>query len=246
MQDGMGKVMNRLIGVAAVVACMGVVACGKSPATPAASVTALSLSPATDLIKLKATETFSATATYTTGASEAVSATWTSDNPSVAAVSAAGTVTGMGPGQAIITAAYQGQTVTRTVRVVPDYGGTWAGTWAVTSCQVQGGFRAAWCASVQNAALPATLTLIQTRDVLSGTWVLQESTGTVQGTIATSGVLGLTGSSLQSGVTITIKSWQSISTDNQSMTGTFALTWTIAGQAGSAETGVELRGFTKR
>jgi hypothetical protein len=46
-------------------------------------------------------------------------------------------------------------------------------------------------------------------------------------------------------LTITISSWDSVTTDNQTMTGTFTLTWTAAGVSGSARTGVSLRGFER-
>ena len=155
-------------------------------------------------------------------------------------------VTGAGSGRATITASYQGKAATQALRVVPDYGGPWAGSWAVTRCAVSGGFRADWCKPLQGNAFPATLELTQTRDILSGSWKLQESTGTLQGSIADNGTLSLSGANLVSGVTVTISAWQSVTADNKTMTGTFTLTWTIPGAPGSAETDVTLQNFTKQ
>lgn len=239
--------MKRVFIGMGLIVLLGVAACGKStPSTPGPTVSGLALSPATDWIKIKGTEKFFATATYTTGAAEAVTASWSSDNQAVATVDNTGTVTGVSAGQATITASYQGKTVTRSLRVLPDYAGRWAGTWAVTSCEVQGGFPADWCTPMRGAVLPATLEMQQSRDAVSGAWTLQESNGNVQGTVATNGTLTLTGSTLQSGVRIEIVAWQSNTTDNSSMTGTFTLSWQVTGRAGSGQTVVEMRNFTKQ
>lgn len=235
--------MKRACAVVALVALAA--ACGDSnPQKPSRAVTTLTVAPATDMIKLKATETYSVSATFTTGATEQVSAAWTSDNQAVVTVTQAGQATGAGPGQATLTATYEGKTATRPLRVVPDYAGRWAGTWTVSNCQVTGNLGPQWCGGVQGSH-PATLELVQTRDAISGSWTLQEGNGTVQGSVAPSGALSLTGSSLQSGVTIEIGSWQTLSTDNQTMTGTFTLLWKISGQT-VAQTTVTLGNFTKQ
>lgn len=227
--------------------CVFGTACGKSsPTEPAKTVSSLSMSPATDWIKIKGAEKFSVTAQYTSGAAEAITPAWTSDNTSVATVDAAGTATGVAAGQATLTASYQGKTATRGLRVIPDYAGRWAGNWGVTSCSVQGDFVANWCDPVRNGSFPATLDILQAKDGVSATWTLQEATGTAQGNIAGDGRLSLTGTSLQNGVTIDITAWQTVTTDNRTMTGTFTLTWRTTGRSGSAQTNIELRSFTKQ
>lgn len=238
--------MKRAAIVVAILACAFAASCGKTSETPSPTVSGLALSPATDLIKIKGTEKFSATATFTSGNSEVVTASWASDNQAIATVDATGTVTGVASGQAAITATFQGKSATRSIRIVPDYSGQWAGSWAVTSCGVQGDFPANWCDPVRGGTFPATLAIVQTRDVVSATWTFQESTGTHPGSIGADGRLTLTGSTLQNGVTVTISSWQTLTTDNKNMTGTFALTWTTAGRNGSAQTTIELRNFTKQ
>jgi hypothetical protein len=239
--------MNRAVIFAVVAFLLVAGGCGKStPTNPGPTVSTLSISPATDLVRIRATEKFSATASYVTGVSETVTPSWSSDNQAVATVDTSGAATGAGSGQATITASYQGKSATRALRVVPDYAGRWAGSWTVTACAVQGDFQANWCDPVRGGTFPATLELLQTRDVVSGNWTLQESTGTVQGTIASNGALGLTGSSLQSGVTIDISAWQTTTTDNRAMTGTFVLTWTVPNRSGSARTDLVLQTFTKQ
>jgi hypothetical protein len=240
--------MKRVLIVCAIVAALSAGACGKStPAAPSPAVSSLAIAPATDYVKLKGTEKFAVTATYSTGATEPVAATWSSDNQAVATVDASGTVTGVGPGQATITAAYQGKTAARGLRVIPDYAGNWTGSWAVTpgGCTVFGDFRADWCGGVQGT-FPATLSLQQIKDAVSGTWTLQDGNGNVTGSVAGNGTLTLSGSSLQSGVTIEISAWQSATADNRTMTGTFTFTWRVSGRNGYAQTVVEMRNFTKQ
>lgn len=225
----------------------GLASCGKgdatSPTSPAATVVELTISPTTDFLKLKGTERFVANARLSSGAIEAVVPTWRSDASAVT-VDGSGLATAAGIGTATITATYQDRSATRAIRVLPDYAGRWVGTFFVTSCQVEGGFRAEWCGPVLGASFPARLDIVQTRDVVSGTWTLQEdSTGTIVGTIAGSGELSLTGTVFQGGVSITISSWQSMTTENTTMTGRFTLTWAAPG--GSARTEVELRNFRR-
>jgi hypothetical protein len=241
-----GAEMNRVVvAIIMLGALLGAAGCGKdSSSSPSATVSKLTLSPTIDYMMLKATEKFSLTATLSTGVTEAVTPTWSSDTQGVATVDSAGTVTGVGAGQATIIATYQGQTATELIRVIPNYEGTWSGTWAVTNCTVSGRFPSSWCNGVRGS-FPATLKLLQAKDVVSGTWTLQEANGNVQGTVANDGTLNLTGSSLQSGVTIKISSWSTRTTDNISKAGTFVLTWTISGVSGSGQTTVSLQSFTK-
>lgn len=238
----MKRVCSILVAIILGLAAAG---CDSNPDKPSRTVTTLAVVPTTDMLKLKATEAYTASATYSTGATEQVNASWTSDNQAVVTVTSTGTATAVGPGQATLTATYEGKSATRPIRVVPDYNGRWAGLWAVRECTTSGGLPATWCNGVNGKSFPAALELTQTRDVLSGTWTLQEATSTIQGTIGGDGALNLTGSSLQSGVTVTITSWRSISTDNSTMTGTFTLAWAVGG-AGQAQTTVDLQNFTKQ
>jgi hypothetical protein len=238
--------MKRLAVVLTLAGLCWTPGCGKSDTSPSPTVSNLSLSPATDWVKIKGTERFTVTALYSTGASESVSPTWTSNNGGVATVDSGGLVTGVAAGQATIVATFQSKTAIRDLRVIPDYAGRWSGNWSVTSCTTSGALPSAWCNSIQNASLPATLQINQTKDQVSATWTLQESNGTAQGSVSSDGKLTLAGSNLQSGVTIEIVSWQTVTVDNQSMTGTFTLKWSPAGVAGSAQTVVVLQNFRKQ
>ncbi len=234
-----------LIALAAGAACNSK---DSSPSGPSQTVTALTLSPATDFLKLKATERFAATARLGDGTTREVTARWSSDAVAVATVDSGGLVTAAGIGSATIIADYEGLRATRLLQVLPDYAGRWAGDFVVESCSVTGSFLPQWCAQIRALpALPARLDLVQTRSAVSGSWTLQEdATGTITGNIASNGTLTLQGSVFRGGVTTTISSWESLTTDNQSMSGAFTLTWRASGLSGSAATRVRLRNFQKR
>jgi hypothetical protein len=164
-------------------------------------------------------------------------------------VDANGLVTAVGVGSATITADYEGMRATRLIQVLPDYAGRWVGEFVVRDCAVSGGFRAEWCEQILAApAFPARLDLVQTRTAISGTWTLQEdTTGPVTGNVSATppGTLTLEGSVTRGGITTTISSWETVTTDNQAMTGDFTLTWTTRGVPGNARTVVTLRNFRR-
>ena len=85
-------------------------ACGSSTTTPGATVSSVTVSGAAPGVG--ATAQFSATATLSNGTTQAATAqaTWSTSNASVATVNSAGLVTGVGAGEADITATYQSTT----------------------------------------------------------------------------------------------------------------------------------------
>ena len=230
-----------LATVAALAACDSK---DSNPTTPSPTVSSVSISPATDFLKLKAQERFTLTAQLSTGATEQVTATWGSDNTAVATVDSGGLVTAVGVGAATISAEYQGRRATRSIRVLPDYAGLWVGDFFVASCEVQPPLPGSFCNPILRTTFPARLDIVQTSNVVSGTWTLQEdATGTVTGDILDNGHLRLTGSVFLGGVTTSISDWDSVTSDNQTMTGGFTLNWSAAG--GAARTRVELRNFRR-
>jgi hypothetical protein len=104
-------------------------ASGADPSTPAAiiAVTVPSV--------LKVGETAQATATATTvnGGSRSLSVGWQSDTPLVASVNITGLITGVANGLANIFIVSDGVSSAKSLRVVPNYQGQWAGSFTTSA-----------------------------------------------------------------------------------------------------------------
>ena len=74
---------------------------------------------------------YSVTATLSDGITGTVRPAWTSSNAEVASVDSGGRVEGRGHGSTNLTASYQGRSVSKTVQVVNNYGGTWEGSYVI-------------------------------------------------------------------------------------------------------------------
>jgi len=236
-------------------ALFGLSACGggRSPSaptpspTPAVTTVSVSINPSTDLLKLQGTESFTATAALSDGSSKSVSGTWASDASAIASIDSSGKLTANAAGQATITVTYDGVKATRSVRVVPDYQGSWTGDYRVLSCQDSGDFaREEWCESaLEDGVIRVTMALTQARDAVSGTWAHDVMTGAAQGTIEADGTLPLAGTGALEGMPMAITGWRSRSTDNKSQTGKFTLAFTSTVWSGSAQATVEIRTCAK-
>ena len=230
---------------------------GGGPTTPSAqtpTLPGLSITPATDLIKIKASETFTANATFSDGSSRSVQATWGSDTPSVATIDSTGRAMGVAPGLATIYADYQAMRATRLLRVVPDYQGTWQGDWSVTGCGDEGDWTGVCQLAPNGTVWALTLGITQTRDSVTGTTDfygddLVNLPGPVSGTIGQSGHLVVSGTYTNTIkgnlVESTVSNWETITTDNERMTGRFRETTRVAGLRGSVYHDGELRIVTK-
>lgn len=231
------------------------VACGGGGGSPTAppstpTLTGLSITPATDLVRIKANETFAANATFSDGSSRTVQSTWGSDAPGVATIESGGRVTGVASGQATIFADYQGQHATRLLRVLPDYQGRWQGDWSMSGCGDEGDWRGA-CGELALGSLWAiALEATQNRDAVNGTVDFGDNQpGQVAGTIRMSGHLVLSGTYtiVQDGLPFefAVSDWETLTTDNDRMTGRFRLTMRVAGLQGSLRLDGELRVVAK-
>ena len=222
------------------------------PTSPSATVTGLSITASTDLLKINQSETFTVTATMSNGSTAAVTATWRSENPAVATVDANGRVTGIGSGETAISAESSGVRATpRTIRVLPDYQGRWSGDWRVAGCTTDGDWaRTDICREVPvDTLLSLALVLTQDGDNTSGNVTLADVAGPVQGPIRPGGQLSLAGAftSTDEGIVLdaTVADWETTTTDNQRMTGRFALVFRAAGLQGSVRFNGELRVVAK-
>lgn len=232
---------------------IGLASCGGKGATPTnptptPTITGLTIASTTDLMKIGQSETFTLTATMSDGTTRPATGTWRSDSPAVATVDSTGRVTGVASGETSISAdSGNARATPRAIRVLPDYQGRWAGDWRVTSCTTDGDWaRTDICRDVPVGSLPSlALALTQDRDNAAGTATLDDVTGPVQGPVRPGGQLNLGGAftTTDEGIVldITISDWETVTTDNQRMTGRFTLAFRAAGLQGSVRFGGELR-----
>lgn len=172
-----------------------------TPTPPSPTVTSITFSSWTDVLKVKEAATFTATATHSDNSSASV-ADWRSDMPTVATVDAVtGKVTGVSAGTATIVATHDGMSATRSIRVVPDFGGTWKGAFRVSSCSGSGRY-AEVCGYVALMVGQLEFEFGQDREQVTGTMDYGYSLEgdlhaigpvPVSGTINTGGHLKLTG-----------------------------------------------------
>ena len=232
--------------------CMATAGCGggDSPA-PTPVPTGIAISASTDMLKLRATETFGLNATFNNGTTNSVQGTWTSDNSAVATVDGSGRVTAAGAGEATIAATYQTFRATHRLRVVPDYHGRWNGTHRVTGCSQDGVFQETnFCGEFTiGDVFVMEMRLTQTRDAVTGTSDIADPPSAVQGSVRTSGHLGLSGTFTLTAeglvLGVALADWESTTTDNDRMTGRFGLVITIPPLQGSARLDNDLVDFRK-
>ena len=116
---------------------------------------------------------YSVTATLSDGTTGTVRPAWTSSNAEVASVDSGGRVEGRGHGSTNLTASYQGRSVSKTVQVVNDYGGTWEGSYVIRACTDTGDLTdhdGGWCLSGAGRVgrvQSITMTLVQSGNNLN-------------------------------------------------------------------------------
>lgn len=92
---------------------------------------------------------------------------WGGDAPNVLSVNAGtGQITGMASGEVTVWCDYQGVRGTKRLRVLPNYGGVYLGSYSVSGCNHSRIFDAAnWCGSFNTGrALPLRFDFSQTTD----------------------------------------------------------------------------------
>ena len=239
------------VGLALVMVCFGAWACGEdSPSAPTETtpavptVSGLAIAGA-DALRTSSSSNYTTTATLSNGTTQAVTPTWTSSNTSVATINANGLLNGTVHGSTTVTATHQGQTASKTVAVVNNYGGSWRGTWVVRACDQSGLFReVAWCQGLggAGATLPIQISVSQTGTGLSQISALVTIdaglAGTVQGTVTPDGRLNLAGSFNQvvDGVTFQfdISAWDTNLVSAGQLTGRWVLNLTAVNVNGNA------------
>jgi hypothetical protein len=211
-------------------------------------VQAVAVTSSSDLLFIGASETFAATTTMSDGTSRpATGGVWGSDAPSVASVDAgSGRVTGVGSGTATIFVDVQGRRGTKLLRGLPNYQGTWSGSYAIRSCSQTGDFsRINFCGNFQtNRVLPTNLNVTQDRDRVQGRFFLGTLGGDGNGPVQADGRLLLSGAIQDGGITIETQ-WGLDSTVAGRITGTLSFLWRTSGLVGDMRVSADIRDLNR-
>jgi hypothetical protein len=211
-------------------------ACGGSGAgTPTQpSVTSVTVSSSSDLLFVGAFEIFTAT----TNLGSATGASWSSDALSIAtADSSSGRITGVGTGRATISADVKGVRGTKLIRVLPNFGGSWSGSYAINDCQSTSTFaQAGFCSSFfRGQILNMNLSINQSRDAVTSAFALGSLTGSgASGTVSEPGSLPLAGGVVNSTFRIDLQNFVVESPQPGVITGHFDQVWSGGGFSGTA------------
>lgn len=137
---------KRIAALAVVVLSVAVMACSggsqgspsgpSSPPPAAPTLTSITIA-GPDALLTGTSGDYTVTANFSNQTTQSVTATW-SGSGTGATVSAAGRVTGQAHGSVALTAAYQGQTASKTVNVVHNYDGRWTGVVVRMTCLLNG------------------------------------------------------------------------------------------------------------
>jgi hypothetical protein len=216
-------------------------------AGPSPTPQSLTITPGTASLRVNQTETFTGTLTLSNGTTQAVQPTWQSDNVTVLTFES-NVARGRANGTATIIGTAQGLTVTRLIRVYPDYQGVWAGDYVVRRCTESGAFVGSEFCDRENGfqagdVLPIEFDLRQQDQVVNGSMALGQIEGTFSGSIDGNGRLTGTGSlTFTSDDGVLAFSLDPISVDVQGdrLTGRFTVTVTSPGFVGQGVLETEL------
>jgi len=232
--------------LAATIAIMiAIAACKKTPTTPAPVAQSITMSSTSDMYYIGNSETFSATVTMSDGTTKAVvGGTWSTDTPSVATVNSSGLVTIVGSGNVTVIVQYQGLQGSKLIRGLPNYQGTWSGSYYIVSCSGSGYFKNECASFPVNQVFPTNLNLIQDRDRVTGKFYLGTLSADASGPVQMDGVLLLTGKILYDIFTLDV-SWRMQSATPGKITGSMSWLWLAAGRSGDMRISCNIRDLNR-
>jgi hypothetical protein len=196
--------MKKLIAIGALVALIVLLPACKGSTTPL-TVELINMAATNAWVYIGDTARIHASARMTDNSNQSITnGTWASDNTSVATVDNTGVVTAVGSGLVNITVTFGGKTGTKQLRCLPNYAGTWTGTYTVTACAASGDFDLyGFCGVVPaGTVLNTDLVLTQSGDQITGQLFLGTLSATATGPIAIDGHLNLTGRVIEGDFTI--------------------------------------------
>lgn len=210
--------------------------CGHHSTPTGPTPTSLVITSSGPRLFLGVSETFTATITFSDGTTAAAtSPAWSTDATSIATVDATGKVAGRGSGNVTVIVDASGLHATKAIRVLPNYGGNWGGTYGIGNCSATGTFFLTCTDFDDFIPHPITLTLTQTADAVTGTAVLGFLTGPVSATITLDGKLTFTSNALAAtpGTKTFVLNWNLNSTADGQMSGTLTGTGADSSSAAS-------------
>lgn len=215
-----------------VAVCITMLVSCSNPTAPAANVVSkLMIVTRASVLKVGDHESFAA-ALVSQQMSLPVNAAWATSNDTIITVDSGGLTTARSIGTAVLTASYNGDSVSRTIGVVADATGTWSGQFTITQCLHITGSPPGACRFFVNSTNSLTLILQQTRGELTGTLELFRSfpmVGAVTGTVTPDGGLVITGNLANTlSEQGSIDSWRStINAASRTVEGHFVVTHTF-------------------
>jgi len=229
--------------------CLAVLAsaCGSdsgSTTAPTPTVNAVTVSSPNTMVFIGATEQLTASATLTNGSTQVPTCTWGGDAPGVAAINpGTGLVTPVASGNVTVWCDASGRRGTKLLRVLPNYAGTWSGSYFITGCSHSGAYASAnFCGSFPtNQVLPYNFVLTQTADSVAGRFFL----GTIQfdqttAPVAVDGSMTLTSRTTNGTASIDVV-WGLNSTQAGRVTGSHRQVWRTAGFSGEGDVNATIR-----
>ena len=229
------------------------------PASP--TVTALTIAGA-DAVLTGVSTNYTAAATMSDGSTRTITPVWTTSNPAVASVDGAGRTEGLAHGATTLSATYQERSVSKTVQVVNDYGGTWEGRY-VTACRDTGELAyldGGWCLAGPGRVGSGggiLLRVVQSgKDLSDITATFASYRGTLKGLVSSDGRLTLSGLLTVEDApynwpsltlaTVQVGPWNTTLDRTHVMAGRWAAVYTsLVGNKGTAHTEHELLTMTR-
>jgi len=189
-----------------------------------------------DMLYIGVSEIFTATAVMSNGGTKVViGGAWSGDNPSVATVGAStGEVTIVGSGMVNISVSYEGQQGVKAIRGLPDYQGTWSGTYHFTLCHNYGEWQGFCGDVVLYEELLIELNLTQEEDRVEGHFLFYQLGADASGPVQIDGQLLLAGAIQSGDFTIEVAMLLQ-STVPGEITGHISEIWRSSSMSGSAE-----------
>jgi Bacterial Ig-like domain (group 2) len=196
------------------------------------------------MVFIGATEQMTASATLTNGTPQTPACTWGADAPAVASINpATGLVTAVASGNVTVWCDASGRRGTKLLRILPNYAGTWSGSYFITGCSHSGAFATGnFCGNFStNQVLPYNFVLTQSADSVAGRFFL----GTIQfdqttAPVSLDGSMILTSRST-SGTTSIDVVWSVNSTQAGRVTGTHHQIWRSSGLSGQGDVNATIR-----